>query len=315
MWVHRFGFRGLQFQQLSKLTVRNYRYQRQQYHFKTIQRPVVYGFLGWLFGTSVDYDAVRKDIKTLLDDYNYDDGSYGPVLVRLAWHASGTYDKKDNTGGSDGSTMRFSSEANDGANAGLDVARKILDKVKEKHPDISHADLWILASYVALEEMGGPHIEFKPGRIDAKDDKVCPTNGRLPDASKGAQHIRDVFYRMGFDDQEIVALVGGGHALGRAHKSRSGYDGPWTRAPTTFANEFFKELFDEEWQPRKGSTVLQFEDKKTQNLMMLPTDIALKSDPEFRKWSDIYYKDNDRFLKDFANAFKKLTELGFGNKK
>jgi len=317
MWGQRFSLRTFyQFQQKSQvnfLRFANYRFNT-QYKLKNVARPITYGFFGWLFGSSVDYNAVRNDIKALLDDYNYDDGSYGPVIVRLAWHASGTYDKKDNSGGADGATMRYALEANDGANAGLEVARKLLDKVKEKHPEITYADLWILASYVALEEMGGPHLEFKPGRVDAVSEKLCPLNGRLPDASKGAQHIRDVFYRMGFNDQEIVALVGGGHAIGRAHKNRSGFDGPWTRSPTTFANEFFKLLFDEEWQPRKGNGPLQFEDKKSQALMMLPTDLALKTDPEFRKWSDIYYKDNDRFLKDFAVAFKKLTELGFGNK-
>lgn len=54
----------------------------------------------------MDYDAVRKDIADLLDSEEWDDGSYGPVLVRLAWHASGTYDKKTGTGGSNGATMR-----------------------------------------------------------------------------------------------------------------------------------------------------------------------------------------------------------------
>jgi len=317
MWG-RFGFRTFtQFQQRAQVNFRrfaNYSYNG-QYNIGSIPRPITYGFFGWLFGSSVDYNAVRNDIKGILDNYDYDDGSYAPVLLRLAWHASGTYDKKDNSGGSDGATMRYALEANDGANAGLETARKLLDKIKEKYPKITYADLWILASYVALEEMGGPHLEFKSGRVDVDHEKFCPMNGRLPDASKGAQHVRDVFYRMGFNDQEIVVLVGGGHAIGRAHKNRSGYDGPWTRSPTTFGNEFFKALFDEEWVPRKSTNgPLQFEDKKTQKLMMLPTDLALKSDPEFRKWSEIYYKDNDKFLKDFAVAFKKLTELGFGNK-
>jgi len=76
--------------------------------------------------------------------------------------------------------------------------------------------------------MGGPNIPFLGGRKDAKDEKSCPPNGRLPDASKNRAHIRDVFYRMGFTDREIVCLVGGGHTIGRCHTSRSGYDGPWT---------------------------------------------------------------------------------------
>jgi cytochrome c peroxidase len=76
--------------------------------------------------------------------------------------------------------------------------------------------------------MGGPVIPWKPGRSDKSAAQVKPTdvppNGRLPDASQGAQHIRDVFYRMGLNDQEIVALSGA-HALGRCHGDRSGFVG------------------------------------------------------------------------------------------
>jgi cytochrome c peroxidase len=61
---------------------------------------------------------------------DYDDGSYGPVLLRLAWHASGTYDKETGTGGSNGATMRFAPEADHGANAGLKAARDFLEPVK-----------------------------------------------------------------------------------------------------------------------------------------------------------------------------------------
>jgi hypothetical protein len=102
-----------------------------------------------------DYNAVRKAIADVLDADNYDDGSYGPVLVRLAWHASGTYDVKTATGGSDGATMRFAPEAEWGANAGLAVARQLLEPIKAKFPWISYADLWTLAGAVAIEEMGG----------------------------------------------------------------------------------------------------------------------------------------------------------------
>lgn len=77
--------------------------------------------------------------------------------------------------------------------------------------------------------MGGPYIQFTPGRDDAKDSKSCPPDGRLPDATKGARHIRDVFGRMGFSDREMVALIGGGHAIGRCHPDRSGFVGPWTK--------------------------------------------------------------------------------------
>ena len=116
---------------------------------------------------------------------------------------------------------------------------------------------------------------------------------------------------MGFNDQEIVVLVGGGHAIGRCHMDRSGFDGPWTRAPTTISNEYFKRLFDETWVSKTLSNgTKQFVDKPTGKIMMLPTDMVMKSDPEFAKYSKMYYDDEALFMKDFASAFKKLTELG-----
>jgi cytochrome c peroxidase len=91
---------------------------------------------------AVDYAAVRKAIVDLLDVEGYDDGSRGPLLVRLAWHAAGTYDKVSKTGGSDGATMRFQGESHHGANAGLAIARDALEVVKKQFPNISYADLW-----------------------------------------------------------------------------------------------------------------------------------------------------------------------------
>jgi catalase (peroxidase I) len=176
----------------------------------------------------VNWDQVKNDIKAILDDDDYDDGHIGPILIRLAWHASGTYDAKSKTGGSDGATMRYQPEANHGANAGLIEARKRLEKIAAKHPGLSIADLWVLAAYVAIEDMGGPKIPFSPGRHDKPSGEYCPPYGRLPDADgrPGAgpitvpttiAHIRNTFYRMGLNDQEIVALCGA-HGLGRCHK-------------------------------------------------------------------------------------------------
>ncbi|OAY64828.1 putative L-ascorbate peroxidase 4, partial [Ananas comosus] len=78
--------------------------------------------------------------------------------------------------------------------------------VKAQHPKITYADLYQLAGVVAVEATGGPTIDFVPGR---KDSAVCANEGLLPDFSKGAQHLRDVFYRMGLSDKDIVALSGG----------------------------------------------------------------------------------------------------------
>lgn len=91
--------------------------------------------------------------KILEEDSNYDDGSYGPIFVRLAWHASGTYDKASGTGGSNKGTMRFEPESKHGANAGLHIAREKLEKIKQKFPGISYGDLWTLAGVVAVQEM------------------------------------------------------------------------------------------------------------------------------------------------------------------
>ncbi|KAK9762399.1 heme peroxidase [Basidiobolus ranarum] len=73
---------------------------------------------------NLDYQAIYNDIAELLEDNDYDDGSFAPVLLRLAWHASGTYNKADGSGGSNGATMRFRPEAEHGGNAGLGVARE-----------------------------------------------------------------------------------------------------------------------------------------------------------------------------------------------
>ena len=135
-----------------------------------------------------DFTKVKEEIEEILWNKNYEDQHIGPLLIRLAWHASGTYDKSTNTGGSNGATMRFPLEANDGANAGLIHARDFLAPIKARNPYISFADLWIYASYVALEMMGGPVIEFRYGRKDLNEEN-CPPNGRLPVASQGRKHI------------------------------------------------------------------------------------------------------------------------------
>lgn len=259
-----------------------------------------------------NWEDVRRDIAAILEDDKYDDGSYGPVLIRLAWHASGTYDKNKKAYGSNGATMRYAPEASHGANAGLAVPRTLLEKIKSKYPEISYADLWTLAGVVAVEEMGGPVIPWKPGRVDAVDEKACPPDGNLPDAAKKEDHIRDIFYRMGFSDQEIVALVGA-HAVGRCHTDRSGFDGPWTKAPTMFSNEYFRELVENKWTKRNWNGPIQFEDE-SKELMMLPADIALIEDPKFKAWVEKYAKDEDLFFRDFAKAFGKLLALGVPSK-
>ncbi len=118
-----------------------------------------------------------------------------PFTVRLAWHASGTFDKEDSTsqkGGSDGATMRFDPEVNHDANAGLKIMQAILEPVKRKFPELSYADMWTLAGCQAIKLMGGPDIPFRFGRTDDSDATNCPVDGRLPDASQGGEHLREV---------------------------------------------------------------------------------------------------------------------------
>ncbi|TXT13529.1 hypothetical protein VHUM_00896 [Vanrija humicola] len=258
--------------------------------------------------TKADYEKVYNAITDIFDKEGYDDGSLAPIILRLAWHASGTYDKADGTGGSNHATMRFPNEAGHGGNAGLGVARDALEPIKKQFPWISYGDLWTLAGVAAIQETGGPVILWRPGRIDGVEAQQTP-DGRLPDAAQGQSHIRDIFGRMGFNDQEMVALIGA-HALGRCHTDRSGYEGPWTFSPVTFSNEFYNLLLNDAWQWKKWKGPAQYEDKKTKSLMMLPADMAIVQDKEFKKWAQVYAKDEQKFFDDFSKAFATLLELG-----
>jgi len=119
----------------------------------------------------LDYQKVYNAIAAIIEDENYDDGSYGPVFLRLAWHASGTYDKNAKNGGSNFATMRFKPEAGSDANAGLGIARERLNRVKDKFPDISYGDLWTLAGVAAIQEMV-THIVFSLPTRSGFSDKL-----------------------------------------------------------------------------------------------------------------------------------------------
>lgn len=253
----------------------------------------------------IDLNALKSDIRAAVINRK---ANACPMVMRVAWHASGTWDKDAKNGGSDGGTMRFSPEKDHGANAGLSIIRDMLHLVKKKHPNVSMADLWTYAGVVAIEFMGGPTTPHRMGRTDAPDNSSCPPDGRLPDASQGAQHLRDVFYRQGFNDQEIVALSGG-HTVGRCHIVRSGYDGPWTRSNLQFNNEYFRNLIDLKWTRREWEGPDQYQDPSGE-LCMLPTDIALINDAEFRPWVELYARDEAAFFRDFKAAYGKLLSNG-----
>ena len=160
----------------------------------------------------------------------------GPIMVRLAWHDSGTFDKNikeawPKAGGAIAS-IRFEPEIKHGANNGLINAIKLLEPVKTAFPSVSYADIFQMASCRAIENAGGPKIGVKYGRVDADSKEQCSPEGNLPDAEPGSEgkfggsggtastedataggHLRKVFYRMGFNDEEIVALSGA-HTFG-----------------------------------------------------------------------------------------------------
>mmetsp|Transcript_23406 Transcript_23406/g.44039 ORF Transcript_23406/g.44039 Transcript_23406/m.44039 type:complete len:384 (-) Transcript_23406:17-1168(-) len=212
----------------------------------------------------LDLTLVRSDIKNSLRDRNHDDGSYVPLLIRFAWHNAGTYDKDTNTGGPNGSTMRFDEEANDPENAGLGKAMRVLEPIKRKWSFLSYADIWMLAGCVAIEASGGPRVPFSYGRRDFTEEEALqknsaatgsrcpfgdgrfnPNKSRLPTADRGQDKsapkgcpmhvlekptidgIRGPFTRMGFTDKETVCLILLGHQYGRCHADVSGYENPW----------------------------------------------------------------------------------------
>ncbi|CAE5985043.1 unnamed protein product [Arabidopsis arenosa] len=234
-----------------------------------------------------EIDKARRELRALISQKNC-----APIMLRLAWHDAGTYDAKSKTGGPNGS-IRNEEEHSHGANSGLKIAIDLCEEVKAKHPTITYADLYQLAGVVAVEITGGPDISFVPGR---KDSNACTEEGRLPDANQGFKHLKDVFYRMGLSDKDIVALSGA-HTLGRAHLERSGFDGPWTRDPLKFDNSYFVELL-------KG-------EEYSEGLLKLWTDETLLDVPEFRRYVELYAKDEDGFFRDYAESHKKLSELGF----
>ncbi len=117
----------------------------------------------------------------------------------------------------------------------------------------------------AIKTLGGPTVPWSSGRIDATDASAVTPDGRLPNAETSplgadphdAEHLRTIFYRMGFDDREIVALSGA-HALGRCHTTASGFDGPWTPTPTTFNNAYFTLLLNLKWIPKEWDGPFQY---------------------------------------------------------
>ncbi len=207
----------------------------------------------------LEYEALKKDLAALMTDsqdwWPADFGHYGPLFIRMAWHAAGTYRTGDGRGGAGTGQQRFAPLNSWPDNTNLDKARRLLWPVKQKYgKKISWADLMILAGNVALETMGFKTFGFGGGRADVwepeedvywgaekkwLDDKRYSGDRNLenplaavqmgliyvnpegpngnPDPIAAARDIRETFARMGMNDEETVALIAGGHTFGKAH--------------------------------------------------------------------------------------------------
>jgi len=277
------------------------------------------GNIPQIIETGVDYDAVKYDVIAILpdDDPNapVNHGTWGPLMVRLAWHCSGTYRETDHIGGCNGARIRHDPEANWGSNVDVDLALDRLEPIYNRYqPGLSWADLIIIAGTASLESMGALPMPFCPGRIDvnaptaAEQSKNLDPEIYLEPQSATAPLLRNAMKIMGFTDREMVVLNGGGHAVGQCHAMRSGFEGPWTYNPTQVDNSFFVALLDEEWIESTSSMgKKQFHDKTTGSLTMLVTDLLFRDDDKWRAIVEEYAQDNDLFLEDFRNAWIKLV--------
>ncbi|MGE5269894.1 MAG: catalase/peroxidase HPI [Thiohalocapsa sp.] len=342
-----------------------------------------------------DLHALMTDSQ---DWWPADFGHYGGLFIRMAWHSAGTYRIADGRGGAGGGQQRFAPLNSWPDNVNLDKARRLLWPIKQKYGrKISWADLMVLAGNVALESMGFKTFGFGGGRADVWEPEelywgpegtwlgderysgerqlqnplaavqmgliyVNPEgpNGK-PDPVAAAKDIRETFYRMAMNDEETVALIAGGHTLGKTHgagdpsfvgpapegadiedqglgwKSEygTGYGpdtitgGPevtWSQTPTRWSNNFFKNLFENEWELTKSPAgVYQFQAKdaaatipdafdpsKRRVPTMLVTDLSLRFDPIYEKISRRFYEHPDEFADAFARAWFKLTHRDMG---
>lgn len=255
-----------------------------------------------------------------------DYGHYGPFFIRMAWHSAGTYRIADGRGGAGNGTQRFAPLNSWPDNGNLDKARLLLWPIKQKYgKKISWADLMILAGNCALESAGFKTFGFAGGREDVwepeqdiywgsegkwLEDKRYSGDRELenplaavqmgliyvnpegpngnPDPLLAAKDIRDTFARMAMNDEETVALIAGGHTLGKTHGAgdpskyvgpepaaasieeqsmgwkntlgsgngaytiTSGLEGAWTTTPAKWSQNFFENLFGFEWELTKS---------------------------------------------------------------
>ncbi|MDY6921018.1 MAG: catalase/peroxidase HPI [Pseudomonadota bacterium] len=315
---------------------------------------------------------IEKVLTTSQDWWPADWGHYGGLMIRMAWHSAGTYRTHDGRGGADGGQQRFEPLNSWPDNANLDKARRLLWPVKQKYGrSVSWADLMILAGNVALESMGFETLGFAGGRVDdweadlvywgpeaemMGNDKRFKKDGKLekplaathmgliyvnPEGPNGsldpvaaADKIRQAFHGMAMNDEEIVALIAGGHTLGKVHGGAkpdcvgpepaaaeierqglgwhnkcgkghsedtmtSGLEGAWTQTPTQWSMLYLDNLFRFEWEKQKspgGGTVWVPTDKSAHQSVP-DAHVEGKRNPPVMLTTDLTMKEDPEFRK------------------
>jgi len=276
----------------------------------------------------LDLEALKRDIfevmTTSQDWWPADYGHYGPLFIRMSWHAAGTYRIADGRGGGGAGAQRFAPLNSWPDNASLDKARRLLWPIKQKYGrKLSWADLIIFAGNCAYESMGFKTLGFGFGREDifepeeifwgsedtwlgderySGDRELAKPFGAVqmgliyvnpegpngnPDPLAAARDVRETFRRMAMNDEETLALIIGGHTLGKTHGAvdpkyigpepeaapleqqllgwknsygsgkgadamTSGLEGAWTNEPTKWDNGFLENLFKYDWELTKS---------------------------------------------------------------
>ncbi|KFK29840.1 hypothetical protein AALP_AA7G185600 [Arabis alpina] len=207
-------------------------------------------------------------------------------VLRLVFHDAGTFELDDNTGGINGS---IAYELERPENAGLKRSLKVLAKAKvniDAIQPVSWADMIAVAGSEAVSICGGPTIPVVLGRLDSTEPDP---EDKLPPETLSASGLKECFKRKGFSTQELVALSGA-HTIGS-----KGFG-----APTVFDNAYYKILLEKPWTSTSKMT----------SMIGLPSDHALVDDDECLRWVKQYAEDQDKFFKDFTNAYVKLANSG-----
>src|SRR6266850_1217433 len=300
----------------------------------------------------LDYAALKKDLAALMTDsqdwWPADFGHYGPLFIRMAWHSAGTYRIGDGRGGGGrgqqttwlGGDIRYAHGSH-----GIEKDTAVLVSDDDADGDIHSRKL---ENPLAAVQMG--LIYVNPEGPDGN-----------PDPIKAAYDIRDTFSRMAMNDEETVALIAGGHSFGKTHGAApashvkhepeaagleemgfgwrndfgtgkgpdtitSGLEVTWTNTPTKWSNNFFENLFNNEWELTKSpgrahqwvakgadATVPDaYNPSKKHRPTMLTTDLSLRLDPTYEKISRRFMEHPDQLADAFARAWFKLTHRDMG---